>query len=118
MEKESPVALTGTPHVRHGEARLHLALEETGLAIWETDFQRRESLWSANHFRLFGYPVDPTGRATLEMWSARLHPADRSRVLAELHRAKRRRELYRSEYRIVRADTGETSWLESRGRFL
>jgi PAS domain S-box-containing protein len=117
MEKESPVALTATPHVRR-EARLHLALEETGLAIWETDFQRRESLWSANHFRLFGYPVDPAGRATLEMWSSRLHPADRSRVLAELKLAKRRRDLYRSEYRIVRADTGETSWLESRGRFL
>jgi PAS domain S-box-containing protein len=118
MEKESPVALKATPNASHGEARLHLALEETGLAIWETDFQRRESLWSANHFRLFGYPVDPAGRATLEMWSARLHPGDRSRVLAELDRAKRRRELYRSEYRIVRADTGETSWLESRGRFL
>jgi PAS domain S-box-containing protein len=118
MEKESPVALTATPRVRHGEARLHLALEETGLAIWETDFQRRESIWSANHFRLFGYPVDPAGRATLEMWSARLHPTDRSRVLAELNRAKSRRELYRSEYRIIRADSGETSWLESRGRFL
>jgi PAS domain S-box-containing protein len=118
MEKESPIAITATSPVRHGEVRLHFALEVTGLAVWETDFQRRESLWSANHFRLFGYPVDPTGRATLEMWSSRLHSADRARVLAELHEAKRRRELYRSEYRIVRPDTGETSWLESRGRFL
>ncbi len=36
----------------------------------------------------------------------------------ELGRAKRERELYRSEYRIVRANTGDTVWIESRGRFL
>jgi PAS domain S-box-containing protein len=118
MEKDSPAAANSTPLVGRGEARLHLALEATDLALWETDFRRRESIWSATHFRLFGYPIDPAGRATFEMWSSRLHPADRGRVLAELNRAKRRRELYRSEYRIIRADTGETSWLESRGRFL
>ena len=118
MEKETPAAPTGTPHLRLGDDRLRLALEEVGLAIWETDFQRRESLWSANHFRLFGYPIDPSGRATLEMWSARLHPDDHRRVIAELNSAKAQREAYRSEYRIIRADTGGTLWLESRGRFL
>jgi PAS domain S-box-containing protein len=118
MENGSPAAQRATPHLADGDARLRLVLEETGLATWETDFERRESIWSANHFRLFGYPVDAAGRATLEMWSSRLHPEDRQRVLAELNSAKRERAPYRSEYRIIRADSGETIWLESRGRFL
>ena len=118
MENDSPAAVHATPPPSDGDARLRLVLDETGLAIWETDFRRRESIWSANHFRLFGYPVDPSGRASLEMWSARLHPEDRQRVLAELGSAKRQRGVYRSEYRILRADSGASVWLESRGRFL
>ena len=117
MEKESPAVQWMTPS-DEGDARVRLTLEASGLATWETDFERRESTWSANHFRLFGYPVDSTGRATLEMWSSRLHPQDRHRVLLELRRAMREREPYRSEYRIIRADTAATVWLESRGRFL
>jgi PAS domain S-box-containing protein len=118
MENESPAAQKAVPNTSNGDARLRLVLEETGLATWETNFDLRSSIWSPNHFRLFGYPVEPTGHATLAMWSSRLHPEDRERVLAELSHAKRERELYRSEYRIVRADTGEIVWLESRGRFL
>jgi PAS domain S-box-containing protein len=113
-----PQESTGDSEIDRSGARLRLVLEESGLATWETDFERRESIWSPNHFRLFGYPVDPAGRATFEMWSSRLHPDDRKRVLAELGRAKHARMPYRSEYRIMRADTGETVWLESRGRFL
>jgi PAS domain S-box-containing protein len=117
MEIEPP-AQRATPQTDGGDARLRLVLDEAGLATWETDFERRESIWSANHFRLFGYAVDPAGRATFDMWSSRLHPEDRHRVLAELGQAKRERQVYRSEYRITRADTGATVWLESRGRFL
>jgi PAS domain S-box-containing protein len=118
METKSPNGRPAAPESDGADRRLRLVLEEAGLATWETDFERRESVWSANHFRLFGYPVDPEGRATLEMWSSRLHHEDRQRVLGELMRARQARELYRSEYRIVRAISGEVVWLESRGRFL
>ncbi len=118
MENDTPGFQPTTPQTNDGGARLRFALEEAGLATWETNFERRESIWSPNHFRLFGYSVDSAGRATLDMWSSRLHPADRHRVFIELERAKRERDLYRSEYRILRADTGDTVWLESRGRFL
>jgi PAS domain S-box-containing protein len=118
MGKEPPADPRAASQADDGDARLRLVLEEAGLATWETDFGRRESIWSPNHFRLFGFPVDPRGRATLDMWAARLHPEDRHRVLAELGQAQREQALYRSEYRIIRADTGATVWLESRGRFL
>ena len=38
-------------------------------------------------------------------------------MLAEIDRAKRERAPYRSEYRIVRADTGDIVWIEPHGRF-
>ena len=115
---DSPAPETATPPPRDGDDALRLTFEEAGLATWDTDFLQRRSIWSPNHFRLFGYAVDPTGRATLEMWSSRLHPEDRPRVLAELNSAKRNRAFYRAEYRIIRADTGEVAWIDSRGRFL
>ena len=107
MGKDAPEAKLATLHAHDGDTRLRLAIEEAGLATWDTNFFTGESIWSANHYRLFGYPVDPTGRATVEMWSSRLHPEDRERVLAHIERAKRERAPYRSEYRIVRADTGD-----------
>jgi len=115
---DSPAPETAMPSPRDGDDALRLTFEEAGLATWDTDFLQKRSLWSPNHFRLFGYTVDPSGCATLEMWSSRLHPVDRARVLAELNRAKRERALYRAEYRIVRADTGAVAWIDSRGRFL
>ncbi len=117
MGKDAPEAKLATLHAHDGDTRLRLAIEEAGLATWDTNFFTGESIWSANHYRLFGYPVDPTGRATVEMWSSRLHPEDRERVLAEIDRAKREHAPYRSEYRIVRADTGDIVWIEPHGRF-
>lgn len=118
MDSHPPAADPADPQGRDGDARLRFAIEEAGLATWDTDLVAGESTWSANHFRLFGYPVDPEGRATPEMWSSRLHPEDRQRALADLERAKREHTLYRSEYRIIRADTGDIAWIEPRGRFL
>ena len=118
MEDHPPTADEAAAHGQDGAARLRFAIEEAGLATWDTDLVAGESTWSPNHFRLFGYAVDPRGRATPEMWSSRLHPEDRQRALLDLERAKRERTLYRSEYRIVRADTGDIAWIEPRGRFL
>ena len=118
MGKRSPKDRRGTSRPpRDADALLRLAVDEAGLATWDQDLVTGEAVWSANHFRLLGYPVDPTGRATSDMWCSRLHPDDRARVLAELERARRDRTLYRCEHRIVRADDGAVIWVEPRGRF-
>ncbi len=112
-----PGAESTTAPARGAEDPLRLAIEEAGLSTWNVDLRTREAIWSANHFRLFGYPVDPTGRAKFEMWASRLHPEDRQRVLEEIEHAAREHLFYRSEYRILRADTGGVVWVEPRGRF-
>jgi PAS domain S-box-containing protein len=118
METESPTAEIATPPAHDGDTRLRLAVDEAGLTTFDANVETGESIWSASNFRLLGYPVDPTGRATSGMWRSRLHPADRERVLADLDRAKKERTLFRCEHRIIQADTGHVVWIEPRGRFL
>ena len=118
MGKESPTIHTETPQPHAGDTRLRLAIDEAGLTTFDADVATGESIWSESNFRLLGYPVDPAGRANSDMWRARLHPADRERVLAELERAKKERTLFRCEHRIIQADTGDVVWIEPRGRFL
>jgi PAS domain S-box-containing protein len=118
MPQDSTVAQLQVPELRDGDARLRLAVEEAGLATLDVDVSTGEALWSDSYFRLLGYPANPTGHATYEMWSSRLHPEDRAGVLAALKRADRERTLFRCEHRVVRASDGEVLWLEPRCRFL
>ena len=107
-----------TPRAPDRDARLRIAVEEAGLATWDVDLATHASIWSDTLFRLLGYPVEATGRASFEMWQSRLHPDDRDRVLAALERARQERTVYRCEHRVVRADDGEIVWIEPHGRFL
>jgi PAS domain S-box-containing protein len=105
------------PKLDEREIRLQLALEQAGLATWDFDLASGQAIWSESFFRLLGYPVDPSGRATYEMWCGCLHPDDRENVFAALKRAEQERTYFRCEHRALRADSGELVWLESRGRF-
>jgi PAS domain S-box-containing protein len=118
MPQDSSVAQLQVSELRDGDARLRLAVEEAGLATLDVDLPSGEAVWSDSYFRLLGYPVNSSGRATYEMWSSRLHPEDRAAVFAALKRADRERTLFRCEHRVVRANDGEVLWLEPRCRFL
>lgn len=98
------------------DSHLRLAVEAAGLATWDVDLVTHQSIWSANLFKLLGYPVHPEGRATRDMWLSRVHPDDRERAAATRKRALERGTLYRNEYRVIRADNGEVLWIETHGR--
>ena len=49
-------------------------------------------------------------------WIARVHPEDRDRIGSEARAACETGVLYASEFRIIRADTGEVRWIQARGR--
>jgi PAS domain-containing protein len=95
MPQDSSVAQLQVSELRDGDARLRLAVEEAGLATLDVDLPSGEAVWSDSYFRLLGYPVNSSGRATYEMWSSRLHPEDRAAVFAALKRADRERTLFR-----------------------
>ncbi len=104
--------------LRNSEARLNLAIRQAGMGTWDLDLRTGNAFWSENLFRTLGYEPHPEGEANIGMWQARLHPEDVASALQEIENAKIGRNLFRSEHRVVRKDTGEVVWLCAFGRFL
>ncbi|WP_181700991.1 EAL domain-containing protein [Chthonobacter albigriseus] len=103
-------------HARgESEDRLRLAIEATGLGIWDVDLRTGERNWSDELKRMLGLAPDllPTEGLLLE----RVHPDDRADVARH-----NRTTLLQADgtpsvtFRIIRADTGETRWIRSQGR--
>jgi len=80
---------------------------------WVWDVSTGAVQWSEGLHRLFG--IDPVRFAgTLEAHLEAIHPADRARVVAEMHESVSASRPFTSRYRILRPD-GTTSWLDSQG---
>jgi PAS domain S-box-containing protein len=94
---------------------LRLAVEGAAMGTWDLDMSTGTVRWSEVMARLLGY--DPA-RVTpsFELWTSRIHPEDRQRMLAEVERVRNEGGPYQMEYRILTADTGELRWVSSRGR--
>jgi len=118
MANESPLARPQPTGLDDRNVRLRLVAEELGLASWDVDLTTGDAIWSASQFRMLGYPVNPDGHASYEMWYSCVHPDDRERVLASIARARQDHTVYRCEHRVIRVDNGEVVWLEPHGRFL
>jgi PAS domain S-box-containing protein len=98
--------------------RVSLAIEYAGMGTWDLDLASGNAVWSENHFRILGYEPEPYGKTDIEIFLSRVHPDDLAMVLTEFEHARKNKAPYSIEHRIVRADTGETRWLMSHGRFL
>jgi PAS domain S-box-containing protein len=102
---------------REVEERLQLAIEGTGVGIYDLSLATGEGFWSDSAFEMLGYEPAPGGRADFGMWAARLHPDDSERVLAEHARVEAEGGDLRIDFRIVRPD-GEVRCLSAFGRIL
>ncbi|QXE92004.1 PAS domain-containing sensor histidine kinase [Geomonas subterranea] len=105
--------------LRESEERLKLALDAAEMGSCDMDVASGNGVWSRRHYLVLGYPApqEQNGPATISMWLERIHTADRDLVLAELDRARKQRDLFCSEHRIVRADDQELVWVNVLGRF-
>jgi PAS domain S-box-containing protein len=104
--------------LRQAEERLRLAVDVAGLGTWDWDLRSGQSIWSDEQFRLMGYEPFPDGIAHVDQWSQRVHPEDRERVLRELEASKRNHTDFHPQHRLIRADNGQTVWVNVMGRFL
>ncbi|MGH9768170.1 MAG: PAS domain-containing protein, partial [Blastocatellia bacterium] len=105
--------------LRISEERLRLALSFAGMGTWDWDRATSREVWSAEHFKIMGYPEMPDGaEAPVEWWNDRIHPNDRERCLQAIRDARVNGATYSLEHRILRADDQRTIWLDVRGRFL
>ena len=96
--------------LRASERRLRLVQEATGLADFESD-NSGLSICSDRFFEQLGLPVGDS-TVGVQGWVERVHPEDKERVIQQIEQALvRKEEWFRSEFRIIRADNGETRWL-------
>jgi PAS domain S-box-containing protein len=113
--------ITGLQHVeeslRQSEERLRLAIETTGLGIFDFNTVTGERQWTAEARELFGFAPDTT--ITQELILERIHPEDRGRVAGTAYRDHPGDSLtFTNTFRIIRADTGEERWITSVGHTL
>jgi PAS domain S-box-containing protein len=98
---------------RLSEVRLRLALEATRMLAWEWD-PVKDVVFSTGDVRsVFGTSLRNSGEGF-----RLVHPDDEPNHRAKVERIVREGGSYRSEFRILRADNGETAWLEERATAL
>lgn len=104
--------------LRQSEERMRLAIAGTGLGAYDMDLSSGEGIWSDTAFEMLGLTPSPDGRATLTEWGASIHPDDRARVEKTHGDAAARGGPWQLQYRVLRANDGETRWLEAFGQFI
>ena len=94
--------------------RLEMAFDATNAAAWDADVVNGTCWWSDSFPRLLGFTDVPP--MPLDFWEARLHPADRARVLATVGAHLRGDTTsYAYDYRLRREDGGWV-WIAAKGR--
>ncbi|OKH37785.1 hypothetical protein NIES2101_36405 [Calothrix sp. HK-06] len=104
--------------LRESEERFRLAVQGADMGTWDVDLRSHKAIWNDKYFSLLGYEPTSRGEATIEMWRSVVHPDDLEKALQALDVAQRNKTVYSLEYRIIRHDNKQITWLGVYGRFL
>ena len=97
--------------------RLELALDASGLALWDLDPVTGDAVFNDHWYAMKGYRPGEIP-ATLEAWKQLIHPEDRDRVLGLMQDHLRGDvAIYKTEYRL-RHKQGHWVWVASRGKIM
>jgi PAS domain S-box-containing protein len=99
---------------RRSEERLRFALDAASMGTWEWDLSTNRVQWSDNLASIHGLP-DGAFDGTFASYEREIHPDDRQRVFASIHKALNDGVPHDVEYRIVSPD-GTIRWCEGKGR--
>jgi PAS domain S-box-containing protein len=113
--------ITGVQHaeenLRLSEERLRLAIETTGLGIWDLDMVTGERQWTAEARELFGFAPDTV--ITQDLILEHIHPDDRESIVQDFYSTDRPDSLtFRNLFRVRRADNDQERWISSVGHTL
>jgi len=100
--------------LKDSEEQLRLAQEASGLGVWDWDTRADKIVWSAQHFRIFGFEPNLD---TFDLVSvvALVHPEDRLALRLSIREALRPGGELETEYRIL-PQNGQPRWVMSKGR--
>jgi PAS domain S-box-containing protein len=95
--------------LRNSEERLRLATQTGKIGFWDWDIVSNQVSWTDEIYAIHGVNRE-TFNATLEGFTALIHPEDREAVSRAVEQAVQDDEKYEIEFRAVRPD-GEVAWL-------
>jgi PAS domain S-box-containing protein len=100
--------------LQESKLRLKFALEGAGEGVWDWNLMSNEAHFSPLWKEMLGYAEDEIG-STIDAVKDRIHPDDKSRVLAETRAClKGNTPTYTSEFRMLCKD-GSWKWILARG---
>lgn len=105
---------TGEQELEKLSHRLKLALEASGIGVWEYEIEGRHLHWDQRIKALHGVGPDDDPK-DYHAWRRRVHPDDLDRAKGELANVIKTDGGYESEYRIVTPE-GETRSVRAMGR--
>jgi len=102
-------------HVAHEACqRFELVARASNDAMWDWNLVTDEIWWSVGFENLFGYRLEEL-EPTIDSWINRLHPEDKDRTVADIHRAiDSGKRTWSDEYRFRRKD-GSYAYVFDRG---
>jgi len=101
--------------LRASEERLRLAVETTGLGIWDFNIVTGQHQLTPEAYQILG--VDPGAEISTETILRAVHPQDRNRIRDIFCAHETSGALaYGDTFRIQRGDTGEERWITVTGR--
>jgi len=104
----------GEDALRRSQERFELVTRATSDAIWDWNLETEELWWNEGFEKLFGYKGEMIG-TDVNSWKRRLHPEDRDRVVADIHRhIESGKNNWSDEYRFKRHD-GSYAYVIDRG---
>ncbi len=98
--------------LRRSEARLQLATRIGNYGTWDYNFVAEQHVWSDKMFEIFGLPSTPDRVVSRDLYEGCIYREDLKRLYKAHDEASANHGQYAIEYRIRRADTGETRWLD------
>lgn len=103
--------------LRASEERMQLAMTIAEAGTWDLDLTTGVDHWSDSHFSILGYEPTPDRVGTESMWRDAVVTEDLPGVISESGRASAEKDLFRSEHRVRRVDSGEIIWVKAAGRY-
>ncbi|MBI4780857.1 MAG: PAS domain S-box protein [Oscillatoriophycideae cyanobacterium NC_groundwater_1537_Pr4_S-0.65um_50_18] len=100
--------------LRESEERLRSALEASRMGTWDWNIATGQIQWSDNLEAMFGLEAGAFD-GSFQMFSERLHPDDRDRVMAAVEQAIATGEDYEIEFRVVYPNS-TVRWALSQGK--
>nr|WP_316651991.1 EAL domain-containing protein [uncultured Gellertiella sp.] len=97
--------------------RLEIALDTSGVGIWEHDLHDDRQIWDERVRSQFGVTEEKPFYTSGD-WEALVHPDDLAGACADYEAALQSKQHYFGQYRIITGDTGEIRHIRTHGRLI